>query len=576
MARTTNERILNIWLVSLGLLMGLWMRCFWIQGVASRRYTAVLSAQHRLRTVLPAQRGTIYDRSGRPLALSVLAPSVFANARQIVAKRQTAERLAAIVPRDVTRIQRRLERDKGFVWIARQLEPEVASQVLDLKMVGLGMMEEPKRRYPHGHLAGHVVGVVNIDGRGLEGLEMTFNSLLHGQNGWRSTLRDAKGNILIGPWTAQSPPVNGLDIVLTIDSVVQQLTEEALAWGVKTYHAKGGSVVVMDPYTGAIFAMANWPVYDPNEPGRSLAEHRRNRAVTDLFEPGSIFKIVSAAALLEEGKVSPEENVFCEQGTYRTVAGHILHDHKPHGMLSFHDVIKFSSNIGVAKMAQRLSPEELYRYIRMFGFGQKTAIDVPGEVNGIIQPPTRWSKLSPFIIPIGQEIAATPIQLAVMTAVVANGGMRVRPYVVERIQSSDGSVIRVPSTEPPVRIIRESTAKILQGMLSSVVESGTGQLASVDGLQVAGKTGTAQKLEPTGSYSHSRFFASFVGFGPVPDSRFVIVVSIDEPRPLYFGGVVAAPIFKRIVNPLADYWDLRQVPSAPTLTQQSDPVTRKT
>src|SRR3989338_2898472 len=217
--------------------------------------------------------------------------------------------------------------------------------------------------------------------------------------------------MLLGPWTVQTQPVDGYDLVLTIDSVIQQVAEEALGWGVGKYHAKGGSIIVMDPYTGSIRAMATMPSYDPNSPSDSPAEARRNRAVTDLFEPGSIFKVVTASALLEEGLISPDEKIFCENGSYHTVASHVLHDHKPHGMLPFHDVIKLSSNIGTAKAAQRLSADQLYRYIKAFGFGRKTGIDMPGEVSGMVNSPAGWSKLSPYIIPIGQEVAVTPIQL---------------------------------------------------------------------------------------------------------------------------------------------------------------------
>ena len=352
--------------------------------------------------------------------------------------------------------------------------------------------------------------------------------------------------------------------------MVQQVAEETLAWGVKKYHAKGGSIIVMEPSTGAIRAMATLPGFDANRPGQVPADHRRNRAVTDLFEPGSTLKMATAAALLEEQRITPEERIFCEDGAYPTVGRHVLHDHRPHGMLTFHDVVKFSSNIGMAKAAQRLTPEELYRYLRTFGFGKKTGIDIPGEVSGLLTPPSQWSKLSPFIIPIGQEIAVTPIQLAVMAAVIANGGLRVRPYVVSKIQTSEGRLVRSAPVPASTRVIRPETAALLQQLLTSVVESGTGQLASVQGLTVAGKTGTAQKLEPDGRYSHSRFVASFVGFGPVPDSRFVIVVAVDEPRPLYFGGVVAAPMFKRLVERLMSYWALEPEPSA---NEPRSPVT---
>ena len=560
MARPTNDRIISVLLVGLGLLGTLWLRCEWLQVLAAPRYAAIARSQHYATQPLPARRGTAYDRNGRMLAVSIPSPSIFANARQVSEKRQMAERLAKIVGKDARAIERRLARDKGFVWVARQVDFTLAPALMPLQKEGVNVVEEFKRFYPQGALASHILGFVDIDQRGLESMELEFNGVLQGQDGWRSTLHDAKGDLLVGPWTTQADPSDGYDLVLTIDSVVQEVAEDTLAWGVKKYHAKGGSIIVMDPATGAILAMTNYPSFDPNAPAASPADHRRNRAVTDLFEPGSIFKIVTASALFEEGRITPEEMIFCENGAWPTIGRHVLHDHRGHGELSFHDVIKFSSNIGTSKAAQRLKPEELYRYIRAFGFGEKTGIELPGEVSGLLRPPARWSKLSPYIIPIGQEVATTPIQLAVMTSVIANGGLRVRPYLIERVQDADGRVIRSHAEAAPVRIISEHTAHLLQSALTDVVQSGTGQLANVQGLTVAGKTGTAQKLEPTGRYSHSRFVASFVGFGPVPDSRFAVVVSIDEPRPLYFGGVVAAPVFRRVVESLASYWGLSPAP----------------
>ncbi len=562
MIRPTNDRIIGVLVVGWGFFALLWVRCLWLQVVAAPRYVAFARAQQRVAQPLPARRGTIYDRTGTPLAISVAAPSVYADARGVTEKRDVARRIAKVVGKDAKAIQRQLERDKRFVWVARQVDLSLTSDIMKLRGDGIGIIEEQKRMYPHGELASHLLGFVDIDQRGLEGLELTLNGALRGQDGWRSTLRDAKGDLLIGPWTVETAPIDGYDMVLTIDSVVQAVAEEALTWGVSKYHAKGGSVIVMDPYSGAVLAMANRPVHHPGAPGRSEMDARRNRAVTDLFEPGSTFKIVTASALLEEGRITPEEELFCENGSWPTVARHILHDHTGHGTLSFHDIIALSSNIGTSKAAQRLKREELDRYVRAFGFGRKTGIDVPGEVSGIYSPPAKWSKLSSYIIPIGQEIAATPIQLAVMISVIANGGLRVRPYLVDRLQTDDGVIVHASRRSEPVRVISSQTASVLQSMLVSVVESGTGQLANVQGLTVAGKTGTAQKLEPTGRYSHSRFVASFVGFGPVPDVRFVIVVCLDEPRPLYFGGVVSAPIFKRVVEQLASYWGFeRQAPS---------------
>ncbi|MBI3325033.1 MAG: penicillin-binding protein 2 [Candidatus Omnitrophica bacterium] len=567
MNSSTNHRLAAITAGLMAALGVIWLRCGWLQGVQAGRLARMAKAQHETARGLLAERGTIYDRHGRVLAMSVGIPSVFANPRQMPAKQRAALELAKALGRDPTAIGRRLARDKGFVWIARHINPQIKGRLDPFRRDGVGFVEEPKRIYPQGPSASHIVGSVDIDERGLEGVEMALNNALRGRPGWRATLRDGKGDLLIGPWTVETPPQRGFDLVLTIDSVVQETAEEALSWGVEKFHAKGGSVIVMDPATGEILGLANWPQFDPNQPGRSSPGSRRNRAITDVMEPGSVFKIVTASALLQEGLARPDEQVFCEDGAFPTVARHVLHDHRSHGWLSFHDVVRYSSNIGTAKLAQRLSPELLYGYIRQFGFGRKTGIDLPGEVSGMIAPPARWSKLSPWIIPIGQEVGVTPIQMAVMTAVIANGGWRVRPHVVARLQTAEGRTIRDFRAPSRAQLLRPQAVEQMNAMLVSVVESGTGQLANIRGLTVAGKTGTAQKLEPNGRYSHSRYIASFVGYGPVPDSRFVIVASIDEPRPLYFGGVVAAPVFKRIVENLAGYWELKHSAGPQTLAQ---------
>ncbi|HEX9779807.1 MAG TPA: penicillin-binding protein 2 [bacterium] len=559
MARTTNDRMVLVLAGCLLLLAVLELRLVWLQALGARQSRAIAQRQQQHLEPLLGKRGRILDCRERILAMSVQAPSVFADPRHVAGGAETAHRLADVTGADPALVRARLgQEDRGFVWIARQIAPQARAELASLRRAGVGVRDELKRVYPHGTLGGHLMGFVDIDHQGLEGLELAFNGALRGYDGWRRTLRDGQGQYLVGPWTTEALPTAGHDLVLTIDAVVQQVAEETLDWGVETFNAKGGSVIVMDPATGAVLAMATWPNYDPNDPGRARPETRRNRTVTDLFEPGSIFKIVAASALLEEGRISPEETIFCEHGEYPTVARHVLHDHHGYGTLSFADVIRLSSNIGVAKAAQRLTPEELYRYIRAFGFGEPTGIDVPGEISGILRPPGRWSRLSPFILPIGQEIAVTPIQLAVMTSVIANGGWRVTPRVVERIQDADGAVVRVPASAPPVRVLSAETARVMQELLVSVVGSGTGRLANVQGLTAAGKTGTAQKIEPNGRYSHSRFVASFVGFAPVPDPSVVIVVNMDEPRPVYYGGSVAAPMFRRVVERLMGYWELER------------------
>jgi len=569
MFRTTNERLVAVCAGFFLVLQVLWVRCVWLQGLHGPVLAQAARAQYRLSERLVAPRGAVRDRGGRVLAMSVRAPSVYANPRQMSSKADTAIRVARVLDRDAGRLQAKLSRDKGFVWLARHVDPALTDELAVFRRAGVGLIEEGQRLYPQGQLASHLLGSVDIDQRGLEGVELEYDGVLRGRAGWASTWRDARGERLIGPWTVEAEPEPGDDVVLTIDSVVQAAAEEALAWGVKQFHAKGGSIILLEPSSGAVLAMANLPDFDPQHPAHAAPEARRNRAITDLFEPGSIFKIVTAAALLEEGKARPEERVFCEQGSFPTVARHVLHDHRPHGWLSFHDVIAYSSNIGTAKLATRLTPETLYRYIRALGFGQPTGIELRGEISGMVHPPATWSKLSPYIIPIGQEIGVTPIQLAVMTATIANGGWRVRPYVIEEIQTPTGRIVRRHAPVPPQRVLKSTTVAQLSEMLVSVVESGTGQQASVQGLTVAGKTGTAQKLEPTGHYSHSRYVASFVGYGPVPAPRFAMVVSIDEPHPLYFGGVVAAPIFRRVVQQLAGYWGVQPSPRPATLAQLS-------
>lgn len=558
MVRTVNDRIVAVLLFGMGVLGILLLRCVWLQGIDSGRYKELARSQHGQAQVLRAQRGTIYDRELRPLALTVPANSIFANPRHIRNKADTARQLAEILNMDPAMMEQKLNKDKGFVWVSRQVTFEQEAAVRERNLRGVGFVSEPTRYYPHDSLGSHLLGFVNIDQRGLEGMELAFNGALAGNDGWRWDLMDARGKPLEGPWSVHVDPKPGFDVYLTIDNVVQQVAEETLEWGVEQFNAKGGSITIMDPQTGAILAMANWPKYDPNQANISEMESRRNRAVTDLFEPGSTFKVVAASALLEEGLITPEEEIFCENGEFPTAGRHVLHDHKPHGTLAFKDVIRVSSNIGVAKATQRLEADKLYEYFRAFGFGSPTGVDLPGEVSGILAPPKRWSALSQFIMPIGHEVSVTPIQLAVMVSTIANGGKRVTPYVVDRVVDPDGNVVQNRKVTEQVRVISRETAEIVQQMMVNVVASGTGRRAQLEGITVAGKTGTAQKIEPNGRYSHSRFVASFVGFGPVPDARFVMVVNMDEPRPIYFGGAVSAPMFKRIVRKLASYLDLKE------------------
>ncbi|MDP2911128.1 MAG: penicillin-binding transpeptidase domain-containing protein, partial [Candidatus Omnitrophota bacterium] len=410
--------------------------------------------------------------------------------------------------------------------------------------------------YPNGVIASHILGFTDTDNNGLEGLELRFDKHLKGVQGYRYAIRDAKQREVPSYEYKEIQPVDGDNIVLTIDNMIQSIAEKELENGYKKFHAKGACIIIMDPFTGDILALANRPSYDPNNArGGATADSRRNRAICDYFEPGSSFKIIAASSLLEEKAVRPDEKFYCENGEYKW-HGHTYHDHTPHGWLAFRDVIKYSSNIGTMKAAQKLGPDRLYKYIKKFGFGEKTGIELPGEINGVTTHPSTWSKLSLCSISMGQEVTVTALQLSRAIAVLANGGNLVTPRIVEAIEDRTGHVIKKFETKKPQRIISEETAKEMRNILRGVVDSGTAEMAEVDGYFPAGKTGTAQKVESNGTYSHSKFTASFIGFVPYDDPRLVIAVIMDEPRPIYYGGVVCAPVFKKVTAELMSYYKI--------------------
>ena len=363
-------------------------------------------------------------------------------------------------------------------------------------------------------------------------------------------------------------PKDGYDVILTMDEVIQYVAERELDKAVKQFHAKGGSIVVLNPHTGAILALANRPTFDLNEYNLVDKDAWRNRAVCDLFEPGSVFKIVTASGALEENKVKESDRFFCENGSY-SFAGHVLHDHRSHGTLTFQEVIEQSSNIGTSKVAQLLGPDLLYRYIKLFGFGAKSGIDLPGEIPGMTREPRFWSKLSLATIPMGQEVGVTALQLVDAVSVIANGGQLMKPYIISEIRDKYGEPIKTFGPCLVHKVISLETSERVKKILQGVVDSGTGKLAKINGLTAAGKTGTAQKLEPNGTYSHDRFMASFIGFAPVEDPMVAIAVIIDEPHPYYFGGVVSAPVFKVVAADSIRYLMTKQPGQQPGVMHEA-------
>jgi len=460
--------------------------------------------------------------------------------------------MARILDKDRERILAKISNDKMFVWLERKLPERKIRKIKDQRLEGIGFVPESERSYPNSALAAHILGFVDIDNNGLEGIEIYYDKELGGAAGYKVAVVDAKRRRVSSMNDRFMPARNGYNIVLTIDEAIQHAAEKALRAGVEKHHPKFASVVVMDPSSGEILALCNWPTYDLNDYADTSPGVRKNRAVTDILEPGSAFKIVTASAVLEEQIIGPEDEFNCENGSYK-IAGRVLHDHRPHGTLRFENIIEVSSNIGTVKTAQELGEEKLYKYIKRFGFGRETGVDLPGEVGGIARHVSKWSKGSIAAIPIGQEIATTTIQLAAAISCIANDGIFVSPKIVQKMIDDKAVLVKEFKPEFVRRVISKETCAEVKRILRMVVESGTGKRAKVSGYSAAGKTGTAQRIEDDGSYSHSKFNSVFLGFAPVDDPKLAIAVVFIEPRPHYYGGTVAAPVFSDIAGKVLRY-----------------------
>ncbi len=555
--KLSRKRLFVVFYSLLTALFCLIFRLGFIQIFRASSYFSI--AQNQSRSVIEMQpaRGRIVDSKSHELALDVRLDSLYAVSREIKNKAKIADQLASILGMDRSVIFERLSRDKMFVWIARKISPVKADAIRKLKIEGLGFVKESQRVYPKGETACHILGFTDVDNNGLEGIELSYNSFLKGVPGWRMVQKDAKQRELISKQIEMVAPVDGYSIHLTIDEVIQSIAERALAETCKKFNALGGSIVVMDPKSGDILGMAMYPVYDLNNARKSKPENRRNRAVTDLFEPGSVFKMITLSGILQEKIFGLDEKFDCENGSW-AVAGKVLHDHHGYGLLTFREIIEKSSNIGAVKAAMRLGANKLYKYIKDFGFGSQTGIGLSGEIRGLVPNPKNWSRSSIINIPIGHGVAVTPIQLVSAFSAVANNGLLMKPRLITHIDDADGKIIQSYDPEPVRQVISKETALQVRTVLEGVVERGTGKKAAVPGFRAAGKTGTAQKLMPDGKYSHDLFWASFVGFVPYDDPKLVISVSVDQPHPVYYGGDVAAPAFSRAASEILGYWQVSQ------------------
>jgi cell division protein FtsI (penicillin-binding protein 3) len=551
-------RILAIFLTLLLALGGIAVKLFTIQIQHGQRLTERATQQYKRLVPLVSRRGTIFDRAGRELAVSLRVSSAFAQPAAISEPAAAARALAPILGQSPRELQARLSSDKTFVWLQRQLEPRQADAIADLVLKGIGLFPESRRYYPRQKLAAHVLGMVGLDDRGLEGVEHLYDDLLGGKPQFVVAQQDALGRLVFRQEESE-PKAPVFDVYLTIDEVLQYISERELARAVERSGAKAGTVVILDPRTGEILALANQPTFDPNHYKKSSSAAKRNRAAADYVEPGSIFKVILAAGALEEGVVRPTDQFHGEYGAIE-VSGVTIRDHEKYGWLTVRQVLAQSSNVGAIKIGQKLGKSLYYHYISAFGFGSLTGVDLPGETPGLIRRPKGWSALSLPVLSLGQEVSVTPIQFATAFAAMANGGSLMRPHIVRSLRAQDGTAVR--HVEPVVvrRVISEGTARTVLDMLTSAVDEGTGKEAAVPGYSVSGKTGTAQKVDPlTGRYSHRKIVASFVGAIPAEAPRLVILVMIDEPETLRWGGSIAAPTFREIARDAVKY--LKVTPS---------------
>jgi len=530
----------------------LFIRLFHLQVMHYEAFSEMAREQHNQIFKIEPRRGTIYDRYMEPLAINLDRESVYADPRSIKDKEHAAGVLSDLLDIDNDALLKSLHKDKAFVWVKRKVRAEKVSKIKALDLSGIYFVPESERSYPNDSMASHIIGFAGLDNTGLEGLELMWDDKLKGEPGFRHMIRDAKLRPVLDKEEDSLPAQNGYNVVLTIDSVIQYITEREIAKMAMKFNASAASAVVLDPSTGKILALANYPDYDLNEFIEVPKSLMKNTAVLSVFEPGSVFKIVTASAALNEGKKKLDDRIYCENGEYK-IGGRVLHDYHPYGELSFKEVITKSSNIGTVKVAHELGEKTFFNYIKRFGFGEKTGVDLPGEISGICRPPAVWSRSDMSTIPIGQGIAVTPIQLACAISAIANGGYLMRPYIVDRITTWEGEVFQQFEPLARRRVLNAETCEKMKEILREVVVNGTGRRAGSDSYSMCGKTGTAQMVNPEGGYFDNKYDATFIGFAPKEDPVISIVVTARDPHPSHFGGSVAAPAFKNIAEDVLQY-----------------------
>lgn len=544
-------------------------RLAYLQLARHSEYLARAQRQQQRTIEITPKRGIIYDRNMRTLAMSIPVKSAFAVPAEIADEPLAVHLLSRVLNISPEVLAARLESSRSFVWVARKLSPEKYEAVEALNLKGVYFQDENQRFYPKRDLAAHVLGFVDPDEKGLAGIEYQLDGQIRSKAEKIIVMADARQRWFDG---GEAQRERGANVVLTLDEKIQYIAQRELAAAMEKTRAIAGSAIVMSPNTGDILAMANWPRFNPNDASEAPAEWRINRAVSALYEPGSTFKLITLAAAFDQDITYPREVFDCENGAIY-IAGHRIRDHKPFGLLTVSDILAQSSDVGAIKIAVRLGSPKFYEYIRAFGFGAPTGIDLPGESRGLLHRLENWSAISIGSVSMGQEIGVTPIQLATAVSAIANGGLLYKPHVVQQVKRGEQNLPAdrgVAATEPR-RVIRPETAATLRRLMEGVVLNGTGKLARLDGWTAAGKTGSAQKIDPaTGRYSPTQLIASFTGFAPISNPAVTILVSLDSPVGLHEGGQVAAPVFKRIAEQVLSHLDVpRDVPLNPRLIQAS-------
>lgn len=562
-ARYRSCRVLFHVLVVLGL-CAILAKAFWLQVIEHDDWVENARAQLNTTFKVPAYRGSIYDRQGRLLSYSVPQRSLYAGGIRIDDPKKVTGQLSRLLGEPQNGLEKKLAGARHFVWIKRCLTDQQALAVENMNEPGLKLTDEYKRFYPYRQVAGQVIGFVDLDGIGLEGVEKSFDELLRGKSTSVKQMRDGVRKCLWLKSSALPEPAESFGVKLTIDSFIQYLSECELEKAVEKYHARAAEVVVLDAQTSEVLAMVNWPFFDPNLPDKKDAHLWRNRTVTDSFEPGSTFKVFLISAALDAGMIRQRDRIFCENGQCR-LAGHTIRDVHPYGWLTIPEVIKFSSNIAAAKIALHVGSERYYRYIQGFGFGSPTGVQLPGEVKGLLRPCRRWRPIDLATTGFGQSIGVTSLQLTSGIATIANGGEYSPPLIAKAFLDCDGKPLKEFRSNAARRVIQKKTADQIHAMMCLVTqEGGTGVNAAPEGYTAAGKTGTAQVMDPvTKRYASKKYTSVFTGYIPAEKPKLAISVVIHEPQGAIYGGVVAAPVFRNIAAKALPYLGVMPSPPAP-------------